>query len=65
MSGRKIVAIGPAAQQEMQSLGAGFGRAWPIDDAPCFAELLEAIDDAERELGRDQEVSKPPGALIP
>jgi hypothetical protein len=30
----------------------GFSRAWPIDDAPCFEGLLEAIDDAEREVWR-------------
>ena len=52
MPGRKIVAVCLVTEQELQLLGAGFSRAWPIDHTPCFEGLLEAIDDAEREMWR-------------
>jgi len=31
-------------------LGERFTRLWPVDNAPKFEELLEAIDDADRRL---------------
>ena len=55
MSDRQIVAIGLLTAHELQLLGVGFSRAWPIDDTPCFEGLLKAIDDAERELWRDRD----------
>ena len=33
-------------------MGPIFGRAWPIEEGPCFSGLLEAIDEAEREHWR-------------
>ena len=59
MSDRQIVAVGLLTAYELQLLGVGFSRAWPIDDTPCFEGLLEAIDDAEREMwrGRDEETA--------
>jgi hypothetical protein len=50
MYDRQIVAVGLLTAHELQLLGAGFSRAWPIDHAPCFEGLLQAIDEAEREL---------------
>jgi hypothetical protein len=28
---------------------------WPVEDAPCFVELLRAIDEADAELERASE----------
>jgi hypothetical protein len=50
MGDRRIVAVALVTSQELQLLGEGFSRAWPVDEAPCFEELLRAIDEAEREL---------------
>jgi hypothetical protein len=49
----RIVAVGLLTQREVEILGHGFTRLWPVDETPCFTELLRAIDDADRELERD------------
>ena len=46
----RIVAVGLLTQREVDLLGPTFDRLWPVDDAPCFPELLRAIDEAERKL---------------
>jgi hypothetical protein len=46
----RIVAVGLLTQRELNLLGPTFERAWPIEDAPSFEELLAAIDEAERKL---------------
>ncbi|WP_028969324.1 hypothetical protein [Sphingomonas sp. URHD0057] len=46
----RIVAVALLTQRDVDLLGPTFERLWPVDDAPCFAELLRAIDAAEREL---------------
>jgi hypothetical protein len=47
----RIVAVGLLTQQDMNLLGPTFDRAWPVENAPSsFAELLQAIDRAERAL---------------
>lgn len=45
----RVVAIGLLTARELDMLGSGFRRAFPIDDDNCFDELLRAIDEAERE----------------
>ena len=50
MAEERIVAIGLLTQREVELLGHGFARIWPLDETPCFDELLEAIDEAERQL---------------
>jgi len=45
----RIVAVGLLTQRELNILGPTFDRAWPIEDAPQFDELLRAIDEADRE----------------
>ena len=52
VSERQIVAVGLLTQNELLLLGEGFDLAWPIDEIPCFQGLLEAIDEADRELWR-------------
>ena len=47
-----IVAIGFLTQRELDLLGPSFTRAWPLDESPCFAELIRAIDEADKEVGR-------------
>ena len=47
---RRIVAIGLLTQQELEMLGHGFDRAYPVDDDLVFEDLLQAIDRADREL---------------
>ena len=46
----QIVAIGLLTQHELELLGEGFDRAFPIDNENVFEDLLQAIDEADREL---------------
>jgi len=46
----RIVAIGLLTQHELDLLGRGFDRAFPIDNELVFEDLLRAIDEAEQEL---------------
>ena len=48
------MAIALLTRREVEMLGPTFTRLWPVDDTPCFAELLEAINEAERELARSK-----------
>lgn len=45
-----IVAIGLLTRRDLNLLGPAFTRVWPVEDSPGFDGLLEAIDEAEREL---------------
>jgi hypothetical protein len=46
----RIVAVGLLTRRELDLLGPTFDRAWPVEEAPEFTELLKAIDEAERKL---------------
>ena len=50
MSQDRIVAVGLLTEFDLDRLGDTFSRLWPVDDVPCFEELLAAIDEADREL---------------
>ena len=50
MAADKIVAVGLLTEREVQLLGHGFTRLWPVDETPCFADLIRAIDEADRQL---------------
>ena len=52
MAEERIVAVGLLTQREVELLGHGFSRLWPVDETPCFTELIKAIDEADRELER-------------
>ena len=52
MTGERIVAVGLLTQQDVELLGHGFSRLWPVDETPCFSDLLQAIDEADEELKR-------------
>ena len=47
-----IYAVALLTKSELVGLGPAFRRAWPVDKAPCFGELLAAIDEADREVWR-------------
>jgi hypothetical protein len=49
----RIVAVGLLTQRELNILGPTFDRAWPVEEAPQFDELLRAIDEADRELHQE------------
>ena len=51
----RIVAVALVTQEELDRLGTAFRRAYPIEDGPCFAGLLQAIDEADRELWRERD----------
>ena len=50
MAEDRIVAVGLLTEREIQLLGHGFTRLWPVDETPCFTDLIRAIDEADREL---------------
>jgi hypothetical protein len=53
----RIVAVGLLTADDLERLGPTFDRAWPVDETPCFSELLRAIDEADREVRRDRNLS--------
>ena len=61
MPSERIVAVGLLTRNDVRLLGPTFDRLWPVEDAPAFSELLEAIDEADRQLRRkrDEEIPTP------
>lgn len=59
MSERQIIAIGLLTQRDLNLLGPSFEHVWPIDEAPCFSGLLQAIDEADRDLSRARKKAGP------
>lgn len=62
LSQQRIVAIGLLTEHDLALLGEGFNRAWPIDETPCFEDLIKAIDEADRALCSEQKSEIPPPA---
>lgn len=50
----RIVAVGLLTDDDVNRLGVNFKRFWPVDETPCFGGLLNAIDQADRELRRER-----------
>ena len=48
MSNEKIVAVALLTQGNLDTYGSALKRVFPIDEAPCFGDLLAAIDEADR-----------------
>jgi len=46
----RIVAVGLLTRNDVRLLGPSFDRLWPVDQAPHFGDLLQAIDEADRQL---------------
>jgi hypothetical protein len=54
-----IYAVALLTRSELTALGPAFARAWPVEETPCFGELVAAIDDADRAYWRRQvDISK-------
>lgn len=51
-SDERVVAIGLLTQRELDLLGPTFARLWPIEETPCFDELIDAIDEADHAIRR-------------
>jgi len=49
----RIVAVGLLTKRDLTLLGPAFDRAWPVEEAPAFSELLRAIDEADRKLKQE------------
>jgi hypothetical protein len=54
MADKRIIAVGLLTERDVDLLGPTFDRLWPVADTPCFSELVQAIDDADRELERER-----------
>lgn len=52
MSSDRIVAVGLLSERDLMVLGGDLAKIWPVHEAPCFEELLQAIDEAERRVRR-------------
>ena len=52
MATQRVVAVALLTRPELESLGSTFDWAWPADETPSFVGLLEAIDEADRQLWR-------------
>lgn len=50
MADDRIVALGLLTSSEVRLLGPQFKRLWPVDETPCFEGLIDAIDEADRQL---------------
>jgi hypothetical protein len=57
----RIVAVGLLTQAHLDRLGPSLTHVWPVDETPCFGELLQAIDEADREVRRERHASSVPG----
>lgn len=61
MPKERIVAVGLLTASDVKLLGRGFDRLWPVDESPCFDDLLQAIDDADRALARNDDAGSEAG----
>ncbi len=52
------MAVGLLTEQDLTLLGNSFTRLWPVEEKPCFEGLLDAIDQAERDLDSPKEQSR-------
>jgi hypothetical protein len=49
MRSERFVAVGLLTQRDLDVLGSGFRRAFPLQDTEDFAPLLRRIDEAMRQ----------------
>lgn len=54
----RIVAVGLLTKHDLGLLGPTFDRAWPVEEAPSFNELLRAIDEADQRLEENNRMSQ-------
>jgi hypothetical protein len=60
--GERIVAIGLLTQRDLDVLGTGFARAFPLNHDTDFDVLLKAIDEAEQKAANPPEASPGPAS---
>lgn len=53
----RVVAVGLLTQDEVSLIGAQLSRLYPIKDDCQFADLIEAIDQADRDFHRQVNVN--------
>jgi hypothetical protein len=51
----RIIAVGLLTRAHLDRIGADLTHVWPIDETPCFGDLLAAIDEADREQWRERD----------
>jgi hypothetical protein len=51
----RIAVVALLTSEELRLLGSAFNRAWPVDETACFSQLLQAIDEADRQLVRERD----------
>jgi hypothetical protein len=61
MRSPRIVAVALLSGNDPTLLGPIFDRTWPEEDTPCFPQLLQAIDKADRESCRERDHAGEPG----
>jgi hypothetical protein len=55
VSNDKIVAVALLTQSNLDAYGSALKKVFPINETPCFGELLAAIDKADREHWRTED----------
>ncbi len=60
MADDRIVAVALLTRGDVQRLGENFNRLWPVDETPCFAGLIEAINAADREVRQERALTAGP-----
>lgn len=51
----RIVAVELLSRSELATFGEDLRKVYPVEDTPCFSELLRAIDEADREHWREED----------
>jgi hypothetical protein len=59
MTSDQIIAVGLLTANDVQALGPTFSRIWPVEDTGCFNSLLQAIDDADRQIRQGNDNAPP------
>ncbi len=55
MINKRIVAVGLLTQEHLDMLRGSLTMVYPIDETPCFRDLINAIDEADRAHWRADE----------
>jgi hypothetical protein len=52
MPNERFVLVGLLTQRDLDVIGSGFRRAFPLNNTPDYTSLLIKIDEEEQRLGR-------------
>ncbi len=53
MNRDRIIAVGLLTARDVALLGPAFTTLWPVEEAPHFPELINAIDEADGKLRQE------------